>query len=272
MTSKASSDPKAPDHDAAVVDYHLLGVRVSAMTIPQMHAQIDDAVRSRARFVMVSQNLHSVYTVHRDAELRRAQDLATRIRIDGIPIVYFGRLLGLPLTSAQRTGWMDWLDPFMRTAVERGWRLHYVGSEPGIAARGAEILRERYPGLCIETDHGYFPLEPGHPEFEAVLEHVRASDPDVLIIGMGMPRQERFMLEVAPRVGVPVLLTAGACIDYVAGVIPVPPRWLGALGLEWAYRLASEPRRLWRRYLIEPWFALGLFLHEFAKQRFARGR
>ena len=272
MTSDASPAAKTAPTDAAVIDHHLLGVRVSAMTIPQMHEQIHAAVESRSRFVMVSQNLHSVYTVHRDPELRRAQDLATRIRIDGIPIVYFGRLLGLPLTSAQRTGWMDWLDPFMRTAVERGWRVHYVGSKPGIAARGAEILRQRYPGLSMETDHGYFPLEPGHAEFEAVVAHVRATDPDVLIIGMGMPRQERFMLQVAQRVDVPVLLTAGACIDYVAGVIPVPPRWLGALGLEWAYRLASEPRRLWRRYLVEPWFAIGLFLREFVQQRFARGR
>ena len=262
---------QAQDQAASVTDHRLLGVRVSAMTIPQMHELIDGAVRSRERFVMVSQNLHSVYTVHRDADLRRAQDLATRIRIDGIPIVYFGRMLGLPLATRHRTGWMDWLDPFMRTAVERGWRVHYVGSKPGIAARGAEILRERYPGLRFETDHGYFPLEPGHAEFEAVLDHVRRTAPDVLIVGMGMPRQERFLLHAYERLDVPVLLTAGACIDYVAGVIPVPPRWLGALGLEWAYRLAAEPRRLWRRYLLEPWFAIGLFVRDWVALRLRRG-
>ncbi len=254
-----------------VSDHRLLGVRVSAMTVPQMHALIDDAVRRRERFMMVSQNLHSVYTVHRDAHLRRAQELATRIRIDGIPIVYFGRMLGLPVAPIHRTGWMDWLDPFMRTAVERGWRVHYVGSKPGIAARGAEILRDRYPGLAIETDHGYFPLEPGAAAFEAVVERLQQTRPDVLIVGMGMPRQERFLLHVYDRVDVPVLLTAGACIDYVAGVIPVPPRWLGVLGLEWLYRLASEPRRLWRRYLVEPWFAVGLFVRDLVGRRSRRG-
>lgn len=255
----------------SVTDHRLLGVRVSAMTVPQMHDLIDDAVTRRERFMMVSQNLHSVYTVHRDEHLRRAQELATRIRIDGIPIVYFGRMLGLPLAPKHRTGWMDWLDPFMRTAVERGWRVHYVGSKPGIADRGGEILRERYPGLVIETDHGYFPLEPGEAAFEAVVDRVRTNAPDVLIVGMGMPRQERFLLHVYDRVDVPVLLTAGACIDYVVGVIPVPPRWLGVLGLEWVFRLVSEPRRLWRRYLLEPWFAVGLFFRDVLAQGLRRG-
>ncbi len=247
---------------AGVADHRLLGVRVSTMTIAQMNELVGEAVRTRQRFLMVSQNLHSVYTLHRHDELRRTQELATRIRIDGTPIVYFGRWLGLPLRMEHRTGWMDYLDPFMSAAVEGGWRVFYLGSKPGVAAKGAAILRERYPGLSIEVEHGYFSLDEGSADLAAVLRTIEAAAPDVLIVGMGMPRQERFVLRAADRLAVPAILTAGACIDYVAGEIPIPPRWLGALGLEWAYRLVSEPRRLWRRYLVEPWFAIGLFATE----------
>lgn len=253
-----------------VRDHRLLGVRVSTMTIAQLNRLVDEAVRRRERFIMVSQNLHSVHALHRDEEIRRVHALATRVRIDGSPIVLFGRWLGLPLRMEHRSGWMDLLDPFMAMAAGRGWSLFYLGSRPGVAAKGAAILRERYPGLSIEVRHGYFSLEEGHPELEAVLHKIETVAPDVLIVGMGMPRQERFVLRAIDRLGVPVILTAGACFDYVAGEIPVPPRWLGALGLEWAFRLAAEPRRLWRRYLIEPWFALGLFVREWWALRVRR--
>lgn len=258
----------APD----VAEFRLLGVRVHAVTVSELHRLIGRAVRRRERFLMVSQNLHSVYVVHRDEELRFAQALATCVRIDGMPIVLLGRLLGLPLRRVHRTGWMDWLEPFMSEAVERSWRIHYVGSKPGVAERGAVTLRKRFPGLSITTDHGYFPIEPGHDAFEAVIERIRSTSPDVLIVGMGMPRQEQFVVRAFDRHEVPVILTAGACMDYVAGVISVPPRWLGRIGLEWAYRLVSEPTRLWRRYLVEPWFALGLFARDLAERRFGGRR
>jgi N-acetylglucosaminyldiphosphoundecaprenol N-acetyl-beta-D-mannosaminyltransferase len=100
-----------------------------------------------------------------------------------------------------------------------------------------------------------------------VLELIRQHNPDVLIVGMGMPRQERWLLANHDKLAAPVLLTSGAAIDYVAGEIPTPPRWLGPLGLEWLYRLASEPRRLWRRYLLEPWFAVALFVRDLWRLR-----
>lgn len=259
-----------PEPTAAVAEHRLLGVRVHTVTVPELMSLITRAVAHRERFVMVSQNLHSVYVAHRDQDLQRAQALANCVRIDGMPIVLFGRWLGLPIRRKHRTGWMDLLDPFMREAAERSWRVHYVGSKPGVAERGAAVLRERFPGLTISTDHGYFPIEPGDDAYEAVLERIGSAAPDVLIVGMGMPRQERFVVRSLDRLDVPVVLTAGACMDYVAGVVSVPPRWLGLIGLEWAYRLAGEPRRMWRRYLVEPWFAVGLFVREFGARRFGR--
>lgn len=246
--------------------YELLGVHVDAMTIDDMQALIADAIASRERLTIVSQNLHSVYTVHRDATLREMQRRATYVRIDGIPLVWFGRRLGYPIEARHRTGWMDWIDRFMADAARNGWRVFYLGSKPGVAELGAEKLRARHAGLSLEVHHGHFSMEPDGEDLAEVLATIARAEPDVLIVGMGMPRQERFVLRHGERLPAPVVLTSGAAMDYVAGVLPTPPRWLGPLGLEWLYRLASEPRRLWRRYLVEPWFAVGLFLRDLRRR------
>lgn len=253
------------------VRYRLLGVHVDALTIPDMHALIARAVTTRERLTIVSQNLHSVYTLHHDPTLREMQARATHIRIDGMPLILAGRLLGYPLHTRHRTGWMDWLDPFMREAVARGWRLYYLGSRPGVAEAGGERLRESYPGLQIVVHHGHFDMTPGSAELARVLADIERARADVLIVGMGMPRQETFLLHHGDRLSPPVCLTSGAALDYVAGAIRTPPRWLGPIGLEWLYRLASEPRRLWRRYLVEPWFVARLLLQD-ALARASQGR
>ena len=88
------------------------------------------------------------------------------------------------------------------------------------------------------------------------LAEIRDYDPDILLVGMGMPRQETWILENQKDIAAHAIFTSGALMDYVAGETPAPPRWLGPLGLEWLYRLLSEPGRLWRRYLLEPWLIL----------------
>ncbi len=245
-----------------ISEYRLLGVRVHAMTIPEMHMLIDQAVQEGRRLLMVSQNLHSIYLYPRTTDLRALQDKADHIRIDGIPIVYFGRLLGFPLGKAHRTGWMDWIDPFMQEASHKNWRVFYLGSKPGVSDKGADILRRRYPDLTIATMHGYFKTGAESPDNLQVLNMINEFRADILIVGMGMPRQESWILRNYDAISAPVILTSGACMDYVAGEIAIPPRWLGPIGLEWLYRLLSEPKRLWRRYLIEPWYACGLFLRD----------
>jgi N-acetylglucosaminyldiphosphoundecaprenol N-acetyl-beta-D-mannosaminyltransferase len=161
-----------------------------------------------------------------------------------------------------RVTYVDWLDPIMAEAARRGWRVFYLGSRPRVAERGAAILRERFSGLQIATAHGYFGVYPGDRENETVLEAINAYQPNLLMVGMGMPRQEHWVVDNLGQFHANVVLNAGATMAYVVGVIPTPPRWSGRLGLEWLFRLAAEPKRLWSRYLIEFWFVLGLFLVE----------
>ena len=247
--------------------YHLLGVRINPLSIPDLHAVIAEIIKSNQRGIIASQNLHSIYVYHHDAKMRAFGKRANYMRVDGMPIVLLGRLLGYPLSREHRVTYVDWVRPLMAEAMRQNWRIFYMGTKPGIADRGAAILRQEFPGLQIETTDGYFDTNTGSLENQKKLALINAYQPDILMVGMGMPRQEHWILDNVEQIKANAILTCGACIDYVAGEIPTPPRWLARLGFEWLARLFSEPKRLWKRYLVEPWFVASLFVQDFWKQR-----
>jgi N-acetylglucosaminyldiphosphoundecaprenol N-acetyl-beta-D-mannosaminyltransferase len=239
----------------------LLGVEVDTLTMDDLHALIAQAVNEERRRIIAHHNLHSVYLYHRDPKMRAFYEQAQSIHIDGMPLVFLGRLLRLPLRREHRVTYVDWIRPLMSVAARRGFRVFYVGSKPDVAERGAAQLRRELPDLQIATHHGYF----GGTTREtnaSVLAAIRSFRPHILMVGMGMPRQEHWILDNLDEIEVRVILTAGACMDYVAGAVPTPPRWMGRWGLEWLFRLGSDPTRLWRRYLIEPWFVFRLFIRD----------
>jgi N-acetylglucosaminyldiphosphoundecaprenol N-acetyl-beta-D-mannosaminyltransferase len=243
----------------------LLGVEVEPLTMADLNALIAQAATENRRSIIANHNLHSVYLYHHDPKMRVFYERASHIHVDGMPLVFLGRLLRLPLRREHRVSYVDWIRPLMSEAARQGLRVFYVGSRPGIADEGAAELRRDLPDLQIDTRHGYFAATAGEANTQ-VLAGIRAFRPHILMVGMGMPRQEHWILDNLDDLNVPVILTAGACMDYVAGAIPTPPRWMGRWGLEWLHRLASDPIRLWTRYLVEPWFVLRLFIQDlFAK-------
>lgn len=246
---------------------NLLGITVYPLTIKDLHSLIAEAVTCSQQWIIANHNLHSIYLYHYDSKMRAFYAKADYIHLDGMAIVLLGKLLGLPLRREHRVTYADWTDPLMAESAQQGWRVFYLGSKPGVAESGAEFLRERFPSLQIATAHGYFDVRSDSQENRAVLEMINAYQPHVLMMGMGMPRQEHWVLDNLEHISANAILTAGAAIDYVAGAVPTPPRWAGRLGLEWLFRLLAEPKRLWRRYLVEPWFILRLFLTELFKQR-----
>jgi N-acetylglucosaminyldiphosphoundecaprenol N-acetyl-beta-D-mannosaminyltransferase len=161
--------------------------------------------------------------------------------------------------------WADFIWDLAAFAEPRGFRLFFLGARPGVAERAAERLRRRYPALQIAgTQHGYFSPAAGDPEHEAVLARMAASRADILLVGMGMPRQERWIGDNWERLSATVIMTAGAVFDYASGHLRRPPPVFSRTGLEWLGRLLIEPRRLWRRYLI----GNPLFLWRVLRQRF----
>lgn len=253
-------------------DHHLLGLCVKAMTLEDLNHAIDEAIRLGERWFIATHNQHSLYLYHREAGFRALFSRARFAYIDGMSLILLGRLLGMPLHRKHRITWVDWVRPFMRAADTNGWRIFYMGGRPGVAERGAAILRREFPSLVIKTAHGFFDQAPESAENQERIRQINAFKADVLMVGLGMPRQEKWIAANLDQLDVHVMLPTGACMSYVAGEVATPPRWMGRAGLEWLFRLWSEPRRMWRRYLIEPWYLFFLLLPELVRLRILRQR
>jgi N-acetylglucosaminyldiphosphoundecaprenol N-acetyl-beta-D-mannosaminyltransferase len=168
---------------------------------------------------------------------------------DGFGVKLAAGILGMG--AIERFTPPDWFPRLAELCVREGFRLYLLGAQPGTAHQAAASLSQRHPGLnIVGTGHGYFDKRVGSPENQAVLENIRAAKPHILIVGFGMPAQERWISENWDDLTANVILPVGAAIDYLAGSIPRAPAWMTGHGLEWLGRLVIEPRRLWKRYLV----------------------
>ncbi len=246
--------------------YELLGVRVNPVTAGELLQIICDAIAGDRRIVIGNHNLHSLYLVRHDHEMRGFFADADLAYIDGMSLILSGKVLGLPLKRSQRVTFLDVVDTFMQDAAANGWRLFFLGAKPGVAERAASRIREHCTGIILETSDGYFDAAPASAENRAVIAQIRAFRPNVVLVGMGMSRQEYWVLNHRHEVDANVTIVLGGIFDYLSGDIPTPPRRIGQIGFEWLFRLCCEPRRLWRRYLVEPWFLLILLAKDIARR------
>jgi N-acetylglucosaminyldiphosphoundecaprenol N-acetyl-beta-D-mannosaminyltransferase len=245
----------------------LLDLRVNKFSDRDIAALVTDIVQIGQHSVIAHHNLHGIYLWYHETRMREFYAVADYIHIDGMSLIWLGKMLGLALKRQDRATSLDYFPLIAEQAVERGWRVFYLGSKPGVADRAAAALRKRFTGLQIQTHHGHFNTDREGEENRQVLAQINAYAPHILFVGMGMPRQEIWILDNQTSLSANAIFPAGALMDYVAGEIPTAPRWLALLYLEWLYRLISEPARLWRRYLVEPWFVLGQVLRHQAKFR-----
>ena len=246
--------------------YSFLGITVNALTRDDLSTLVESAVGENGKYTIGYHNLHSLYIYHHDPVFRNFYERADYVHVDGMPLVWAGKLLGYPLKRENRLTSIDFLGPVLAKCSAKNLRIFFLGARPGVAEKAAMRLAADTPDLQVKTHHGYFDATPGSTENEQVLRTINTYRPHVLLVGMGMPRQERWILENVDRLNANTVWSLGAFMDYFAGVTPTPPRWTGGLGLEWLYRFLSEPRRLWKRYLLEPPFVLLLLVYELTRR------
>jgi len=250
-TDKPSQSPTGPA--SRLWEIEVFGLRFHPLTKQQL---LDEIFRGREpgeRMVLGGANLHGLYVCHTDPEYDRLlQQPDTLVIVDGMPIVPMLRLLGHKVGRQHRTTWVDWFTDALARAEREGRSVFILGHTTKVLGEGLAKARARWPRLRIDGYHGYFSIDEGSLEAGPVIDRVNAFKPDILILGMGMPRQEQFAYRFGSRLNVPVIGLGGAAFAYFAGFEQTPPRWMGRLGLEWLYRLAGDPQRLAFRYLIEP--------------------
>ena len=252
--------PRPMPHD------NVLGVPLALTDYERTLDWIDEAVAARTPGYICVAAVHTVMASQEDPELRAAVRGASFTVPDGQPLVWALNLLGHGLSS--RVYGPDLMWKACERAAHTGSRFYlYGGRNQGALVQLALNLRQAFPGLRIVG--GYSPpFRPQTEEEEArVAAEINRSGADVVWVGIGVPKQEKWMARMRPRLRAPVLIGVGAAFDFHAGLIPQAPGWMQRVGLEWAFRLSREPRRLWRRYArYNPLFVAG-FARQYLRHR-----
>jgi N-acetylglucosaminyldiphosphoundecaprenol N-acetyl-beta-D-mannosaminyltransferase len=225
----------------------VLGIPLALTDYDHTLDWIDRSVASGTRGYVCVAAVHTVMESQEDAELRDAVLGSSLTVPDGQPLVWAMNALGHNLSS--RVYGPDLMDRACARAARTGQRFYlYGGRNQGALVQLALNLRRRHPGLKIVGGYSppYRDMTPA--ERTAIVREIDQSRADVVWVGIGVPKQEKWMATMRPLLSAPVLVGVGAAFDFHAGLVPQAPAWMQTAGLEWAYRLAHEPRRLWRRY------------------------
>lgn len=239
-------------------DHRLLGFRVNPGTIEDYIALVADTVGNRRKETVFYHNLHSLYSYFRSNELRRCYDKAT-ILVDGMPIIWLLKLMRFSAERDQRVTYVDFIWPLLKAASDNNWKVYHVGQHSSVQQKALKQIRDRLPDIRIEGHDGYFDQSSNSTQSQQVIEQINNHQTDVLLVGFGAPRQEFWIDVHRDKIDAAMVFSCGACMEYVAGHVSTPPRWMGRLGLEWSYRLFENPRRFAFRYLVEP-LLLGAYL------------
>lgn len=225
----------------------VLGVGISAVNPGTAVGRIAEWIGRREPHYVCVTGVHGVMESQRDPDLRRIHNDSGLTVPDGMPMVWAGRRAGADWMS-QVTGTTLMFDTLV-AAADHGWGSYFYGAGEGVPELLASRLCERLPGLKVVGTYSP-PFRPLTPEEDAeVVDRINASGADLVWVGLSTPKQERWMAAHRSVLTAPVLLGVGAAFDFHAGLLPRAPEWMQQRGLEWSYRLAKEPRRLWRRYL-----------------------
>ncbi len=243
----------------------ILGVKVTPATVDSLHRMISQLVWAPGHSFVLSGNIHGINMARKHPWLRKFYLEADVVRVDGAGVVLAARLLGYKIPP--RITWADWGELLAGYCAQMEHSLFFLGGRPWSAEKTVEIMKGRFPTLKIHGYHdGYFTKY--GDENDRIIHLVNSSKSDILVVGMGMPLQEKWILENYRKMNVSVIMTAGAAFEYLSDSIPRCPVWMGNLGCEWLFRLYMEPCRMALRYLWgNPSFFFSLLTEQLLTQK-----
>lgn len=232
--------------------------------------QIIDGVSSQdsngETLFITAHNMHSLALELKNPTFRAAQHSAKIGILDGTPLVWFLSLRGHSLNPKWRITMLDWMPLFLSHANQKKWRVFLLGTTPASIEIARAKLSAKYPSIEFAFHHGHFSVTDAN-ENSRVTSQIKDFAPHCLLVGMGMPRQEIWLNSVKNQHLARAAFPVGGYFDYIAGKTFTPPRWTSRLGLEWLARLLADPRRLYHRYLIEPWPVIFVLLRELFRRQ-----
>lgn len=241
----------------------MLGRTITCLTIEAIQAAIDLSYRQQKRIIIANYNINAFNLSFQLPWFHQFLEESEIVHCDGFGVVKAMQYLGLDIKNDYRVSYTDLMPALLEQCDRNGWSVFLLGTKAETIETAIANLTATYPNAKFSGHHGYFKRN-NRQENENIIQQINAAQPQILIVGMGMPIQEEWVKQHKERLQVNAVLVGGAVIDRLAGLVEDCPKWLSDNGFEWVYRFSKEPRRLAARYLLgNPAFALQIILAKF---------
>lgn len=236
-----------------------LNTEIDNLTMSEAIGEIDKLVINRKPSYVVTPNVDHIVKLEKDEEFKEVYKNADLILTDGMPLIWISKMKSTPIK--EKVSGSDLFPKVCELAAKKGHKIFLLGAAEGVAAKAAENLKKKYTRLNIVGAYSpSYGFEKKEDEIEKIIKIINEVKPDILAVGLGAPKQEKFLYKYKDKLNVPVSLAIGASIDFEAGNIERAPVFMQKCGLEWFYRLCKEPKRMFKRYIIDDMKILGLIL------------
>jgi len=228
--------------------FNILNVKISAIDMKDACLLVEEAILKRRKIYICVCPVSTIMECKRNNQVLTSVNSANLATPDGIPVVWIGKILGYK--NIRRVYGPELMQEICGISGKNGYRNYLYGSSPDVLGKLREKLNKKYSGLIIS---GFFSppfRQLSKDEDDKVVEDINSSNSDIVWVGLGSPKQDLWMYEHRGRINAPVMIGVGAAFDFIAGTKLQAPRWIRDNGFEWLFRLVTEPKRLWRRYLI----------------------
>lgn len=227
-----------------------MNTEIDNLTMQETLDAVDHIISHEKGAYVVTPNVDHIVQLEKDKELKTVYDNASLILTDGKPLLWIAKWYGTPIK--EKISGSDLFPLLCERAAQKGYKMFFLGAKEGVAAKAAENLTGKYKGLqVVDTYSPPFGFENNQTEIDKIKRMITASKPDILIVGLGCPKQEKFMYHYCKDLGVPISFGLGASFDFEAGNIKRAPKWMANHGFEWLFRITQDPKRMAKRYLVD---------------------
>ena len=227
-----------------------MNTEIDNLTMKETIDEIDKLIKENKNAYVVTPNVDHIVKLETDKELQDVYKDADLILTDGKPLIWISKLYKTPIK--EKISGSDLFQLLCEMAAEKGYNMFFLGAGEGVANKAAQNLTNKFPKLnIVGTYSPPFGFEKDKKEIEKIINMVNKANTQILIVGLGCPKQEKFIHKYRKELNVPISLGLGASLDFEAGNIKRAPKWMSDNGLEWLYRLSKEPKRMFKRYIVD---------------------
>ena len=227
-----------------------MNTEIDNFTMEETLDAVDNIIKQNKCAYVVTPNVDHIVQLEKDKEVQAVYKNASLVLTDGKPLIWISKLYKTPIK--EKISGSDLFPLVCELARDKKYKMFFLGAAEGVAAKAAENLKKRFPGLnVVGTYSPKYGFEKDKKMLQEIIEMIKEKKPDILIVGLGCPKQEKFMYNYCKELQVPISFGLGASFDFEAGNIKRAPKWMSSHGLEWLYRIFQDPKRLAKRYLVD---------------------